>query len=76
MIIERNTNIYQKIMKIFINGSSLLTFGARSGCIENPNSASYRSDSLNIEKIDFEEEAGVNCNLPIDETSRKIQKKQ
>jgi hypothetical protein len=48
MIIERNTNMDQKIMKIFINGSYLLAFGARSGCIENANGASYRSDSLNI----------------------------
>ena len=69
MIIERNTNMDQKIMKIFINGSFLLAFGARSGCIENPNGASYRSDSLNIGKIDFEEKAGVNCNLLIDKIS-------
>jgi hypothetical protein len=65
MIIERNTNMDQRIMKIFIIGSFLLAFGARSGCIENANSASYRSYSLNIGKIDFEEKAGVNCNLPI-----------
>ena len=69
MIIERITNINQKIMKIFINGSYLLAFGARSGCIENANSASYRSYSLNIGKIDFEEKAGVNCNLPINKMS-------
>ncbi|HUW67863.1 MAG TPA: hypothetical protein VMW20_07415 [Candidatus Nanoarchaeia archaeon] len=69
MIIERITNINQKIMKIFINGSYLLAFGARSGCIENANSASYRSYSLNIGKIDFEENAGVNCNLSINKIS-------
>ena len=50
-------------MKIFIIGSFLLAFEARSGCIENANDASYRSDSMNIGKIDFGEKAGVNCNL-------------
>lgn len=55
----------QKIKKIFIIRSFLLAFRGIRGCIENANGASYRSDSLNIGKIDFEEKAGVNCNLPI-----------
>ena len=69
MIIERNTNMNQKIKKIFIIGSFLLAFRGIRGCIENPNSASYRFYSLNIGKIDFEEKAGVNCNLLIDKIS-------
>ena len=47
--------MYQKILKIIIICSFLLAFGANSGCIEDPNSASYRSDSLNLGKIDLDE---------------------
>jgi len=56
-------------MNILMIGSFLLAFEVRSGCIENANDASYRSDSLNIGKIDFEEKVGVNCNLPINKIS-------
>ena len=45
----------QKIMSIFLIGSFLLAFGATSGCIENPNGASYRSDSLNMGKINLDD---------------------
>ena len=38
----------QKIMSILIIESFLFDFGATSGCIENPNGASYGSDCLNF----------------------------
>ena len=45
----------QKIMKIFIIGSFLLALGASTGCIENPNAASYGSDCLNMGNIDLDD---------------------
>lgn len=45
----------QKIMTIFIIGTFLLAFGAICGCIETPNGASYRSDSMNMGKIDLDD---------------------
>jgi len=49
----------QKIMSIFLIGSLLLAFGATSGCIKNPNSASYRSDSLNLGIINKRRYPGI-----------------
>jgi hypothetical protein len=59
MIIERNTNMYQTIMKIFINGSFLLAFRGIRGCLENANGASYRSDSLNLGIINKRRYPGI-----------------